>query len=272
MFNSLAGQLQNTISRSRLGVWCVRKVNNQCRAILGNAYGSTFRDIAKNGEATVIQHVKESIKLAVDVGANRGEWTQMVLQTTGAEACLLFEPSSSALSELRQRFADNSRVNIVGAAAGDSSGRLPFYEEPDAGELSTLVAGTTCTGEERTVQVTTLDSEIDRLGWPTVDYLKIDAEGYDFHVLRGARRLFERRCVALGQFEYGNAWIYAGSTLTYAMKWLGDLGYECFLLKNNRLYSPRPDMCGEYFAYSNYLFCHAGTRPLISSLVCASAW
>lgn len=271
MLDSLAGRLQRTIAQSYLGVWCVRKINNQCKAILGRAYGSTFTDMAVNGEATVIQHVNNSIRFVVDVGANRGEWTQMVLKHTSAEACLLFEPSASALSALRQRFAANSRVEIMGAAAGDLAGRLPFYEEPNAGELSTLVAGTTSRGEERTVQVTTLETEIDRLGWPTVDYLKIDAEGYDFHVLRGARGLFEQKRIALGQFEYGNAWVYAGSTLTYAVKWLGELGYQCFLLKNNKLYSPRLDFYGEYFAYSNYLFCHEGTRPLIASLICGSA-
>jgi hypothetical protein len=81
-----------------------------------------------------------------------------------------------------------------------------------------LVAGTFLRGEEHTVQVTTLEAEIDRLGWPTIDYLKIDAEGYDFHVLSGARRLLECKRIALGQFEYGTAWVSAGSTLTYAVK------------------------------------------------------
>jgi FkbM family methyltransferase len=270
MFNSQQAWVQSVIARSRLGVWCVVKIRNQCRAILGRAHGSTVTDMAVNGEAAIIEHINKSIRLVVDVGANRGEWTQMALRSTTVEACLLFEPSDSALSALQQRFAAEPRVVIIGAAAGDCAAQLSFYEEPGGGETSTLVAGTSLRGEERTVRVTTLEAEIDRLGWSTVDYLKIDAEGYDFHVLRGARRLLEHKRIALGQFEYGSAWASSGSTLTYAMKWLKDVGYQCFLLKNRKLYLPRPNVYGEYFGYSNYVFCHEGTKPLIASLICGA--
>jgi FkbM family methyltransferase len=267
MFDSQEAWVQSAVARSRLGVWCTVKISNQCKAILGRAHGGTVTDMAVNGEAALIDHISKSIRRVVDVGANRGEWTHVALKSTTIEACLLFEPSASALSTLRQQFAAEPRVLIVGAAAGDCAGQLSFYEEPDAGMTSTLVAGRS-QGNERTVQVTTLDAEIDRLGWPTIDYLKIDAEGYDFHVLRGARRLLESKRIALGQFEYERAWASSGSTLAYALKWLGDLGYQCFLLKSKKLYSPRPEVYGEYFGYSNYVFCHEGTKPLISSLIC----
>jgi FkbM family methyltransferase len=270
MLNSQQALLQSVIARSRAGVWCVVKVGNQCRAIVGRAHGSTVTDMKVNGEATILEHLGKSIKFAVDVGANRGEWTEVALRNTDVESCLLFEPSTSALCALQERFAREPKVEIVGSAAGDSVGQLSFYEEPGAGETSTLVAGASTRGQERTVKVTTLETEVDRLGWPRIDYLKIDAEGYDFHVLRGARRLLENKRVALGQFEYEGSWALSGSTLACAMNWLKDLGYRCFLLKNQRLYLPRPEVYGEYFEYSNYVFCHAATEPLISSLICGT--
>jgi FkbM family methyltransferase len=270
MFNSQQARVQSAIARSRVGVWCVVKVGNQCKAIVGRAHGSTVTDMTVNGEETILKHLGGSVRFAIDVGANRGEWTQIALRNTAAESCLLFEPSSSALTYLGQRFAGESRVKIVPSAAGDSVGHLTFYEEAGAGETSTLVAGASSQGKACTVPVTTLETEIDRLGWPTVDYLKIDAEGYDFHVLRGARQLLEDKRVALGQFEYEGAWAHSGSTLAYAIKWLNDLGYQCFLLKNRKLYRPRPEVYGEYFEYSNYVFCHEETKSLIASLICGA--
>lgn len=59
----------------------------------------------------------------------------------------------------------------------------------------------------------------------------------------------------------------SGSTLTGALEWLKGLGYESLLLKGGRLYIPRPDFYGEYFGYSNYVFCHSGTKPLISHMI-----
>lgn len=270
MFNSQQAWMQKVVARSRPGLWCAVKVNNQCKAILGRAHGSTVTDMAVNGEAAIIEQIRNSIRLVVDVGANTGEWTQLALKNTTVEACLLFEPSTSALSALHQQFAADPRVEIIRAAAGDCAGQLSFYEEPGAGKTSTLVSGASSQGQARTVQVTTLEKEIDRLAWPTIDYLKIDAEGYDFHVLRGARQLFEQKRVGLGQFEYERAWIASGSTLSYTMKWLGDLGYQCFLLKNRKLYVPRPKVYGEYFEYSNYVFCHEKTKFLIAPLICGT--
>jgi hypothetical protein len=115
--------------------------------------------------------------------------------------------------------------------------------------------------------MTTVDTEVEQLGWPSVDYLKIDAEGYDFYVLKGAGKLLAAQRVALGQFEYGDAWRLSGSTLTFAIRWLADLGYQCFLLKGSGLYTPRPEEYGEYFGYSNYVFCNAASKSLIRSLV-----
>src|ERR1700730_8115522 len=106
MFNSQEAWVQSAIARSRLGVRCVVKISNQCKAILGRAHGSTVTDMAVNGEEAIIEHINKSIRLVVDVGANRGEGTQIVLRNTTVEACLLFEPSDSALNALQQRFPE----------------------------------------------------------------------------------------------------------------------------------------------------------------------
>jgi hypothetical protein len=116
------------------------------------------------------------------------------------------------------------------------------------------VDGASATGEAREVRVTTIDLEVERRGWPSVDFLKIDAEGYDFHVLEGARRLLENGKVSYGQFEYNAPWRLCGSTLTYAIRWLRDLGYACFVLKADGLQTPNTDAFREYYLYSNYAF------------------
>ena len=264
----LEDALQGLAARSRLGTWLSLKIGNQCRAVLGKAHGATVFDMALDGEAAIIQHISRSLKTVVDVGANRGEWTQMVLKSAPAvKTCLLFEPGTGALEVLRKTFAEQPKALIIGSAVGDSVGQLSFYEEPNAGGRSSLVAGTFGDVTERMVEVTTLNTEIERLGWSNIDYCKIDAEGYDLMVLKGARNLLADKRIALGQFEYNVSWVQSGSTLAYALNWLKNLGYECFLLKSNKLYVPRPEVYGEYFRYSNYVFCHPGSKDLIASLI-----
>jgi FkbM family methyltransferase len=263
--------LQNALARSRLATRVVVKLNNQCRAVIGRVHGATVSDMERNGEKAIIRQLSPMLRVVVDVGANIGEWTQLVMQTSRVEHCLLFEPSLVAVAELEKRFAPLSNVTIIAAAAGESSGNIVFYEEPGAGKTSSVVPGASDPrGRAVTVPVTTIDLEIEQLGWTKIDYLKVDAEGYDFYVLRGAVRLFEQKRIAIGQFEYGDGWALSGSTLHHVFTWLKNLDYECLLLKEGRLFLPRIDIYGEYFGYSNYVFCHSESRPLIESMIAGS--
>jgi FkbM family methyltransferase len=270
--NNVLGHLQNWIGGSSLGLRCAVKLQNQCRAIIGRAHGGSVIDMDENGEAAILRSLGPGLRRVIDVGANVGKWTETALKNSPAATCLMFEPSRLAAAELQKLYGASPRVIIRPVAVADLPSEMTFYEEAGHGETSSLVRSfAAAAATPRIVEITTLDCEIARIGWDLVDYLKIDAEGYDFHVLRGSRRSFEQKRIGLGQFEYGHAWMLSGSTLTCALEWLKELGYESFLLKNGRLYSPRPDFYGEYFGYSNYVFCHSGTKPLISHLITGTA-
>jgi FkbM family methyltransferase len=268
MLNRVLARTQNFLSSSHLGLHFAVRLQNQCRAIVSRSHGATVADVERNGEGMILRHVADRLRYFIDVGANIGAWTENALKAPDIKAGLLFEPAGPALNILRERLGHCTILDIVPAAVGDCCCDVLFYEELKAGETSSVIgAAADPRSVAKKVRMTTLDTEIDRLGWPSIDYLKIDAEGYDFHVLRGSTTLLKSHRVALGQFEYGDGWRLSGSTLTYAIRWLADLGYECFLLKSSGLYIPEPAKYGEYFGYSNYVFCHLEGKTLIRSLI-----
>lgn len=246
-------QTRKMLANSKAGLYFVTKLRNQCELTIGRAHGWGIGcDPQLNGEAKWLTTVIDRLQYVVDVGANKGEWTDMVLRLKKVSGALLVEPSLSAVDILRRRFTAHPEIEIVQAAAGSVPGVMPFFEENEAGETSSLVEGASDFGKATEVQVTTIDAEIERRSWPSVDFLKIDAEGYDFRVLEGTRRLFESRKVCYGQFEYNAPWRLCGTTLTYAIRWLRGLGYQCFLLKADGLHAPHVDTYREYYLYSNY--------------------
>jgi hypothetical protein len=101
--------------------------------------------------------------------------------------------------------------------------------------------------------VTTLDEELAARGIAEVDLLKIDAEGYDLHVLRGAERCLAARAVAVVQFEYNRPWLFARSTLGEALRLLEDHGYEVHLLRRDGLHAFDYDREREFFGYANFV-------------------
>jgi FkbM family methyltransferase len=130
---------------------------------------------------------------AIDVGANVGHYTKRMSDLVGDSGRVIaFEPVAETFSLLAANVQSYKfqNVTLVNAAASDSTslssmtiprletGLLNYYEAT----LETQTDG---------MQVLTL--AIDSLCLPKlVSLIKIDAEGHELSVLRGARRLLER--------------------------------------------------------------------------------
>jgi FkbM family methyltransferase len=123
----------------------------------------------------------------VDVGAYRGDFTADMLAWFPESRGLVFEPSPDSCTAIRERFATANNVEILGTALSSKPGTAPFYRAgpaynnsllpPTQGNATTLVA-----------TVDTLDNALASAGWngKAIDLLKIDAQGHDLHILRGA--------------------------------------------------------------------------------------
>jgi FkbM family methyltransferase len=230
-------------------------VRNQCRCIIKYRLAES-PDVNQTGEVWLRRAIAPQASYFVDVGANVGDWLGEVAEVKagGEFHALAFEPSSSAFERLAQRFGGNPNVTLKNAAAGDAPGHAEFFEEYEAGKGSSLVSGFVSTaGFKRAVPVVCLDDEVRALGWDRIDFLKIDAEGYDMRVISGARALLEQQRIGAVQFEYNRSWQLAGDTLYSAISFLERFGYETFVLKRDGLYTLNYALYEEYFEYSNFV-------------------
>jgi FkbM family methyltransferase len=218
------------------------------------AYSMVFgQDPARNGEERLIRRALPNARVVFDVGANVGDWAALALSVLPPEGRLVcFEPSLIAAERLAARFGREPRVELVQLALSDTAGERLFYEEPDAGEASSLLRENT-RGQvtARPVTVSTVDVEYERAGVDHIDMLKIDAEGFDLHVLRGAERCLREATIDVIQFEYNRPWIVAGATLGAAVHLLEQLEYTVFVVTPDGLRPLEYDRFGETFGYAN---------------------
>jgi FkbM family methyltransferase len=250
----LLGAWQWTLSRVPGIPSLARLARNQAGCVVARAFRDGF-DPRTNGEARLLAALAPSSPVLVDVGANVGKYTSAFLAQAPASAhALLFEPSESAGTVLAERFGGNPRVEIVAAACGDEEGTSPFHEEPGAGVTSSVVGGhSRPDAVARTVRICRLDHELERRGLGSVDLLKIDAEGADLAVLRGAKALLERRAIRVVQFEYNAPWRLAGASLGGAIRLLEAHDYRVFLLRRRGLVAFDYARWGEFFDYANFV-------------------
>ena len=167
----------------------------------------------------------------LDVGAHDGLLTLPLARLPGARV-LAFEPLQSAFARLHQAVTAEygalpPHITLHTEALGAAPGRLTLSVPVLAGvaqeqwaSLSKDYAAFANIGAERhEVAVVTIDS----LGLTDLTHMKVDAEGYEYEVLRGARATLTRcRPVLTLEVEERHR---AGST--YAVPaFLEALGYE----------------------------------------------
>ena len=252
-FYSLVNSGQRLIGKSRHAARVAFYLRNQCNRVLGYYVGGDSGP-ENNGEAWLVRKVAPTISSFVDVGANVGNWAAMVWAEQPAAKGLLLEPAESALKALSARFGKDRRATIIEAAAGAEERLTEFFEDPEAGETSSLFVGHAPSGAvRRQVRLVKLDSVCDDHRLEHVDFLKIDAEGYDFQVLRGAEGLLAQQRVAIVQFEYNEPWISAGGTLAAAHELLHRCGYQVYALRATGLSPFHYANYGEFFGYANFV-------------------
>ena len=138
--------------------------------------------------------------LFVDVGANVGLYTILGIEA-GAEV-IAVEPSRIA----RERLASNLKLNgymaeVVPAAVGETEGTLRLTTQLD-NQNHLLLSSDSEEIESEEVPVLTLDGLV---GERTVDGLKVDVEGAELLVMKGAERLLAEQHIKLIQLEWNES-------------------------------------------------------------------
>jgi FkbM family methyltransferase len=257
-----------------------RAVVRTARYVLSRARLDYPNDLVANGESDLQRWILrlcpagEPIYVA-DVGANVGRWSQSMLAAAskaGRERDIrlhAFEPDPLAFARLAEAL-EGRPASLSKTALSDRPGTSPFYVvAPAAGTNSMYAVPEASPAAQENVVTTTLDSYAEMSGVARFALVKIDAEGHDLAVLRGARTLLAERRIAAAQFEYNHRWILGRFYLRDAFEFLLALGYRVGKVTPRGVeFYPGWDVDLETFVEGNYLACD----PEVASKLPAVTW
>jgi FkbM family methyltransferase len=227
------------------------------------ATGAALQSKRGGGYAAVWQEIEGVLNFVIrpapvifDIGANVGNWTSALLKAVpDVGKVVMFEPQPSCWPALEKICSD--RITLEQRAASDACGSLTLWANPNP-EISSLYeeAGGGLNSRRVSVEATTIDDFITEAGIDAVDYMKIDVEGHELAVIKGARCSIEQRIIKALSFEFGQADVASRTFFRDFWQYLTSLDLRLYRLAHDgfAIHIPRYSYDLESFAgVANYV-------------------
>jgi len=140
----------------------------------------------------------------LDVGANLGAFTLPLARHVGhAGRVFAIEASPAVFPYLERNIRVNQAANVraIHAAASERAGQVTFFDAP-AHQFGMSGLGNLAGSTAHTVAAVTLDEVMAGAGVTRVTAMKVDVEGFEVLVFKGARRLLEIGALDFIAFEF----------------------------------------------------------------------
>jgi FkbM family methyltransferase len=200
-----------------------------------------------NGERWLLTLMDEE-PVVFDVGFHDGASTAKILEVRPKAKVTGFDPSRFARQCYERDFTKDGRVAFENVGLSSESGELVFHDYENM--CNSFAPRKEMPGETPTTYrtpIATLDAYAEERGIEHVNFMKIDAEGFDLNVLEGGRRLLGNQCVDIFMFEFASGWSASKRYLWEAHEYFEPLPYKLYHLFNGFLcplvYDVRIDSC-----------------------------
>ncbi len=168
-------------------------------------------------------------KHIVDVGANHGTWTREALKHFPDAHYTLLEPQHWLKKSFMDILDNNPKVHFHPVGAGEKEGSFQFtiLDRDDSSSFRYTAEEAKKLGfEQIEIPVVTLNNLIAESGLPVPDIIKIDAEGLDIEVLKGASNFFGKTEVFM--VEAGVVNKFFNNSFLNLINYMDQNGYRLF--------------------------------------------
>lgn len=168
--------------------------------------------VQSSGEDVLIKIISgvETEKTIFDVGANVGDFTEMIDSNVDNTTIHLFEPQESLATDLSDKYSSDENKYVNEFALSDEVSETNIHYNKEGSGLASMSKRRLDHmdiefNKEELVQTETLDKYCRENEIEEIDLLKIDVEGHELNVLRGADEMLSSKSIEFISFEFGGA-------------------------------------------------------------------
>jgi FkbM family methyltransferase len=175
-----------------------------------------YSSTVSSGESRFLRRLANSLwsasdgkdpPIIFDVGAHSGDFSQLVCDLDPRATVYAFEPHPATFARLLERSLPN--VECVNSAVGCRTGVASLYDTQSSGgsEHASTVMGVVDgvyyhSVESKQVPIVTIDAFLEQREISRISLLKIDVEGAELEVLKGAEKAIKAGKIDVIQFEF----------------------------------------------------------------------
>ncbi|MEQ1850960.1 MAG: FkbM family methyltransferase [Chthoniobacteraceae bacterium] len=205
---------------------------------------SVYGLMPTGGELAMIRKYVADATVVFDVGANVGVWTVIMSRKNSRAQVHAFEPNPETFALLERNVGENKCANVTlnRTAVSDTEKQLTF-QVPEGvsiyGRVAPAVEGVDKEGRflhtnSFIVPSVRLDDYCRAHRIESIDFLKIDVEGYELPALKGLESLLKaRRIKAIYMETMKENHDMMGSNFSELLSYVSDCGYRFFSLADN---------------------------------------
>ena len=212
-------------------------------------------DEPHNDRHVFVSHLREGMTV-MDVGANLGLYSLLASRAVGPSGKVYaFEPVPEIFARLKEHIALNNAANVIPVP-------IALSNEKGVAKMSVRGSGSSffrhLSNEFVEVQVERLDDFVEREGIERVDAIKIDVEGAELKVIRGAdKTIRHNKPILMVEFNLFTLQA-AGVTPEELFETIVNYGYNAFVIRHGKAIPTdkviEPWRHSHGGRYDNYLF------------------
>lgn len=213
----------------------VNKLRNRQTLFRKSSVTNTFAETERAERIFYLNYLREGMTV-FDVGANVGELTLLFSRFVGDGIVHAFEASSTTFDKLKTICTASERQNVIinhQAVAAENGfielyiydGSLSVFNSQAQRPLKDYGLDIESIGTEK-VSAVTIDEYCRKNKVEQIDLLKIDVEGAELQVMRGASEMLENKRIKCLSFEFGQTTFDMGNTPAEIELLLKETGYK----------------------------------------------
>jgi FkbM family methyltransferase len=236
------------------------KINNLLLKVCLRTRGyNNFKNNKESGESFFISKIlaPTNPKIIFDIGANVGNYSKELLQKTNAKI-YSFEPLPTEYELLKKLSVYGDRFVAENKGVGAENKTLTLYfdhAKPAHASFSEDVKKVSYVKNKMNidVQVVTLENYCAEKSITAIDFIKIDVEGFESEVFKGASEVFKKIQPKFIQIEFNWHHLFRNNSLLYFAEKLPN--YDCYQLIYDSWVKRDPrDPLANIFSFSNFVF------------------